>query len=304
MAVNYAVVSVTSSHINYQLSNAKIREDIEELVEDDEIVTFHKLEDFDNSTFLEAIVKHTGCDVVDGVKIFIGEKFYQAMFVPQSNVEIFDSSKVNMLGTQITNGIPTLNPVVIFKYKVKSDTEIEFDNLTYIDLVSILEDKFFHTGVFIKLNPDESYNMEQYTYQQHILDATMDKYSVEYINENFLTDEIELGDMIFKIAHNKNAPTVNKKLSKIVGHTVNGDVWCGLYYKPDHTRESTFISINKDHVLKILEILHNAQFNSCDHYKNITTETAENITDKDVSQLVISPYTNIDRLYRKYKKIV
>ena len=303
MAISYAVISITSSHINYQIDDDKIKNDIDELLDDDEIVNFYKLEDLEKETFAREIVRHVCHDVVEGTQIFIGDNFYQTMFYPRSNVQETYLTKLNMLGTQINNGILTESAVVIFKYNIKSDTEIEFANLTRYDLYLILEDKFFHKGVMLRINN----NMELYTYQQNMLDAIAFKYGIPYVEENFLIDDVEFGNMVFKIAHNKNEKVVNEKMSKIAKNIINGDVWCSLHYKSDHLHESIFISINKEHLYKILEILENPNFNSSDIYTNITAETAQVMSNSDngnddSSQIVISPYTKIDRMYKKYKK--
>jgi hypothetical protein len=291
MSVSFAVVSVTSSYISVDRGNEKIKEEIEEIVEDDEIIKFHKM-NIANEEFIKVINDNIGSEV-DAIKIFVGNNFYQAIFVCLSNVQKHISPKINMLGSQITNGILTESPVMIFKYKVLSDTKIEFDNLTHTDVISILEDKFFHYGVVLRDNNA----VETYMYQQNMLDNVMYKYGIQYVEDNYQTDDIELGDMVFKIGYNKNSLHINEKLSKIVGKNVNGDVFCSLCYKQDHMKESTFISINKEQCLKILEIISSSKFDSSNYYTNMTPENSNEVSDKDTSQIVISPYTTIERMY-------
>ena len=128
--IRFAVVSVTPSYINVEQDDEKIKEDIEELLEDEDNVNFHKMIDTHNG-FVCAVAEHVGNDgPIDATKIFIGETFYQIIHIPMSNVTKPSNAKVNKLGSQLTNGIYTDHPVMVVKYKVKSDTEIEFDNLT------------------------------------------------------------------------------------------------------------------------------------------------------------------------------
>jgi hypothetical protein len=299
MIISYAIISLTQSHVCVDKGDEQIKHDIEEFLEDDDIIKFHKL-NTSNDDFVQIIANNIGKSI-EAVKIFVGNNFYQAIFVgmPNVNVKNIEMKSINMLGTQITGGIYCISPVAIFKYKIKLDTEIEFDNLTHSDVVSILNDRFFHNGVLIKSDN----TIESYIYQQHMLDNVMYKYGIEFVQNNFQTDEIELGDMIFKIAYNKNDKIINKELTKIIGQNVYGDVFCNLYYKEDHNKEPNFISINKEQCLKIIKILSNPKFDSSDYYTNITPENSSEVSNKDVSQIVVSPYTTIDRMYNTLNKI-
>lgn len=297
----YAVVHHTRAMIDIHRGEGRIKEDIEELIEDEDNLTLHKLENPHNPTSLISVIqKHINpTGVISGSKIYVKDTFYQVFLDPLSNVEKHSDKKINKLGSQFADGILTDKPVMVIKYKTLSDTKIDFDNIRYPDLQSILEEKFIKSGMVYRCDGSS----DKYTYIQNHLDNIMYKFGEQYVLDNFQYDEIELGpDMVFVVGFNKNEIEENKVMSKICKNPVKGDAYCSLYSKGDHLKEASYIPINKEMFEKIVWLLQFAKFDEVDTSKEMTKDNAEEMTSVDVSQVIISPYSKIARMYKKYKK--
>lgn len=298
MTIRYAVVQKTPCHIDFNKPEEAIKEDIEELLDDEDIVTFHTLES--EEEFLLAIKKHINPDsgMVTGTKTFIGDVLYQTIFEELSNVVEHSVESLNKLGCQFSDGRKTSKPIIVIKNKILEDDKVSFDNITMTDLDSILRSKFFKKGVIYKENGAQ----EPYTYSQNHLDNIMLRYGEDFVNKNFQYDELEFGDMIFIVAFNKNAGYINKRMTKIVGQDVYGDAYCSLYYKTDHIKAASYISMSVEMFSKIAYLLENKNFCSQDYHENVTKDNIEDIAKKDTSQKVVSPWSLVDRIYNKYNK--
>lgn len=299
MSIKFAVIHITQAYIDVNRGQKQIKEDIEELLEDEDNMTFHTMES--DKEFIEKINEHIkpSGGVVSGSQIFIGDKFYQAVFESVSNVTKISSSKLNKLGTQFTDGVETDKAVIVFKNRILADDHVEFESINMTDLMEILEDKFIKRGVFLKRDGTRS----TYTYSQNHLDNLMYKYGEQYVLDNFQYDELELGDMVFVVSSNKNATEKNTVMTKIVGKDVNGDVYCSLYRKNDHTGAGSYISFNNEILDKIMFILQCKNFKSEDHHENITPENIEKKSTEQTGQKIVSPYATINRIYEKLKPL-
>jgi len=300
MTITFAVVKITSMYIDVNRGQDKIKDDIEEIVDDDEYVEFHTMENQDQ--LLECIAKHINPpgNTVTGTKTYLNGKLFQSVFDALSNTIDQSNTKLNKLGTQFADGIPTEREVILIKNNIISDTVVELTSINKLEVRNLLEDKFIKQGIVYKADTSH----EIYTYSQNHLDNLMHKFGQDYVLNNFHYDEMEIGDMIFTISSNKNDTDENTLMSKIVGKNVTGNTFCSLYMKGDHTREAVYISLNKDIFDKIVYLLQCSDFDPTDdnEFENLTNENAERVMDNHNSQIVISPFTVIDRMYNKYKK--
>ena len=301
MTITFAVVKVTSMYIDVNRGQEKIKDDIEEIIDDEDYIEFHTMEN--QSQFLECIAKHINPpgNTVTGTKTYLNGKLYQSVFDALSNTIDQSDTKLNKLGTQFADGIPTEREVILIKNNIISDTEVELTSISKLEVKNLLEDKFIKSGIVYKANQSS----EMYTYSQNHLDNLMHKYGQDYVLNNFQYDEMEIGDMIFTISSNKNETNENSLMSKIVGKNVSGDTFCSLYMKGDHTKEAVYISLTKDIFDKIVYLLQCSDFDPTDDntFENLNNENAERIMDSHNSQIVISPFTVINRMYNKYKKL-
>lgn len=301
MTITFAVVKITSMYVDVNRGQEKIKDDIEEIIDDEDYIEFHTMENQDK--FLECITKHINPpgNTVTGTKTYLDGKLFQSVFDALSNTIDQSNTKLNKLGTQFADGIPTEREVILIKNNIISDTEVELTSISKLEVQRLLEDKFIKNGIVYKANK----SCESYTYSQNHLDNLMHKYGQDYVLNNFQYDEMEIGDMIFTISSNKNETEENLLMSKIVGKNVAGDTFCSLYMKGDHTKEAVYISLNKDIFDKIIYLLQCSDFDPTDDntFENLNNENAERVMDSHNSQIVISPFTVINRMYNKYKKL-
>lgn len=301
MPITYAVIEKTQFYIDVNRGIEQVIEDIENAVEDEEYIKLHTMDHPDE--FLKCIEKHIDPknDIISGVKTYVGNKLFQTIFIGTSNTITTQDSMLNKLGTQFADGIKTERTVMLIKNIIKSDTHVELDSISRSDIRQVLENKFISRGIVYS----PSGNIEEYTYSQNHLDNIMYKYGQQFVLDNFHYDELEIGDMVFIIACNKNDTNDNKTMSNIVGKKVCGDAFCSLYYKSDHTRDSTYISLTKEMFKKILFLMANKNFDPTDSgsYVNLTTENAENVMNDHNPQIIIPPETVISRMYSRYSNI-
>lgn len=300
MPITFAVVKKTSAFIDVNRSQDQIKEDIEDMIDDEDYVEFYTMNN--HTDLLQCISDHVtpSSNLVTGTKTYISGKLYQSIFDALPNTVDQSNAKINKLGSQFTDGILTENPVMIIKNNIISDTEVELISISKHEVITLLKDKFIKNGIVYKPNGE----CDVYSYTQNHLDNLMYKFGQDYVLNNFQYDEMEIGDMVFIIASNKTETTENSVMSKIVGKPVKGDVFCSLYTKSDHIKDSTYISLDKNTFNKIIYLLQEKDFDPTDdnQFENMTKDNAERIADSHNSQLVISPFTIIDRMYKKYNK--
>jgi hypothetical protein len=298
MPITYAVIDKTQFHIDVNRGIDQVIEDIEDVVEDEEYIKFYTMDNQDD--FLACIQKHIDPKgkIISGAKTYIGHKLFQTIFVGLSNAKTHSDSVLNKLGSQFADGIKTAKAVMLIKNSIKSDTHVELDSLSKSETRQVLESKFISKGIVYS----PSGEIEEYNYSQNHLDNLMYKYGQQFVFDNFHYDEMELCDMVFIIASNKNDTVENKTMSNIVKKKVCGDVFCSLYYKADHIRDSTYISITKDMFRKIIFLLEHENFDPTDsgNYVNLTKENAEQVMNEHNPQIIIPPETIITRLYNRY----
>ena len=298
MPITYAVIEKTQFHIDVNRGIEQVIEDIEDVVEDEEYIKFYTMDHSDD--FLKCIQKHIDPQdtIISGAKTYIGNKLFQTIFVGLSNATQHSDSILNKLGMQFADGVKTATSVMLIKNIIKSDTHVELDSITKSETRQVLESKFISKGIVYS----PSGHIEEYNYSQNHLDNLMYKYGQQFVLDNFHYDEMELYDMVFIIASNKNDTVDNKVMSDIVKKKVCGDVFCSLYYKADHVRDSTYISMTRDMFRKIIFLLEHKNFDPTDggNYVNLTKENAEKVMDEYNPQIIIPPETIISRLYNRY----
>jgi len=298
MPITYAIIEKTQFYIDVNRGIEQVKEDIENTIEDEEYVQLYTMDHPDD--FLKSIEKHIDPqdDIISGAKTYIGNNLFQTIFVGLSNAIKHQDTELNKLGMQFADGIKTGKTVMLIKNIIKSDTHVELGSISKSEVRQVLEDKFISKGIIYS----PSGHIEEYSYSQNHLDNLMYKYGQQFVLDNFHYDEMELCDMVFVIACNKNNTDDNKVMSDIVGKTVRGDAFCSLYYKADHIRDSTYISLTKDMFRKIVYLLANKTFDPTDNgsYINLTKENAEKVMNDHNPQIIIPPETVISRLYDRY----
>jgi hypothetical protein len=276
----------------------RVKESIEDIVDDDEYVEFHTMKD--ESELITCIKEHVNPEhVVNGVKTYIGKNLFQTIFEALPNTVDHSDTSINKLGSQFADGLLTAKPVILIKNVINSDTDATLSSLSQTEVQMVLEEKFLKKGVVYSPQMEKS----QYVYCQNHLDNMMEKFGQDYVLQNFQYDEMEICDMVFIIASNKNETEDNKIMTEIVGKPVKGNAFCSLYYKADHKRDSTYISMDIDMFDHITYLLMRSDFDNTDDgsFVNLTKENAEELMNDHDPQIVIPPRTIIERLYHRYK---
>ena len=298
--ISIAIIKYSDNFIDLNKSIDQKIHDINEIIEDPDIIQLIKIKKKDLIKTVMEYVKPEG-NLLTGSKTYIGDYLYQTMFEAVSNVVNIDYDKINKIGTQFTGGIETYKPIILAKFRIVADYEVDTVSLSKNNLCEFLEDRFIKTGIV--LHNDNK--MDIYKYSQNHLDNFMEKFGLETVKQNFKYYEKQIFDMIFIIAedtrHN-DSDSINEIASKIAGKSLYGDVYCSLYYKPDDINNTFYISIDNELCKKILFLIQKDDFDPTNdgEYINYTKENLNNELLKDKSQCVISSKSIIERVYNKY----
>ena len=273
---------------------------VSEIVDDNEIVQIITI---DKKDFMNKSLDHIKPEgtLLSGTKSFLGEYLYQTIFEDATNIIKIDYDKLNNIGTQFTGGMETYKPLVLAKFKIIGDYEVDIVSLTKDNICEFLENRFVKKGVVLH----ENNKTDIYKYSQNHLDNFMEKFGLETVKQNFKYYEYKIFNMIFIIAEDirqKETKELNKEASNITKTSIYGSVYCSLYYTPDNIEGSSYISIDEELCKKIIYLLQQNNFDDTNdgEFETITKDNCDEKMKIDKSQYVVSPKVLIERAYKKY----
>jgi len=258
--LSIGIIKMNDIKINSSKSN--IKEQIEDIIEDDSIFKIHKvksaqeIQEFAHFTLNPdkkfAVTQHN----------FYEKKnyFYSAFYVdyedtpdPQ-NEENQKNAKLNIFGSCIVAGM-VVSDLYIVKNKLtytindnnKIKADYEYTNFELYELIDVLTNLFYLNGVCINENGE----MKQYKYTENPL------ISLNNIHE-YIYHEYEIYTKILMVIVNTTEKDnkLNEKATLIAGHPVRGTVYFGLYNKSQSITEkySPYINLSIEMLNNILSI--------------------------------------------------
>jgi len=267
-------------------STDDIRDEIENIICNDEIVTYHEENFLVNFEEYDRIIKK----YISNPKLLIGTYYYtidNKLFMLLydnafkktellENGESFKYDDLFTLGCQIISGNLTNNNIVIIKMGIDI-SKITYEPLQEYELKNLFLDIFIKKGICISENGD----VQEYEYTQNYLDNATESYGSEYIHQNYKTDEFSLCDYVLVIATNTdNKLPLNKKATNIIKKFANvvenayGNAFIAIYKKSNHQISiSPFISLDTKTFKITYDLITNTKFYPIDEEYNMSNDS-------------------------------
>lgn len=230
--------------------------------------TFDKLKDICHSkevtkdTFMEEIVKYIGLDAEhygDVKDCYESNDYtYQIMYKMTNQEDDLDKLKYNLLGSYLTfNKELIYGNAVLFKTYISLDKpdEDKVVNITLNNVIELIMNNLYHTGVYIDSNND--FEQIYFDNDYNIVDPN-NKWRRLLKIPNIIKDEKygfredEYLRFNLKFVFNTNSEeSVNEPLSRLLHGLIKGD---GVIISPYDGNGNAFYELTKENVFDLLKV--------------------------------------------------